>query len=83
MSWAFKRSDPCPEEAMTGMIHPHIGASIKSIDRTPRSREMAGRLPACRTSRPITQPYHHSIHCGVCGYSFFLEVHLEITIRFV
>jgi len=22
MSWAFKRSDPCPEETMAGMIHP-------------------------------------------------------------
>src|SRR5271154_3180746 len=53
-SWAFKRSDPCPEEAMAGMIHPHIGASIRSITELPCSRYvLSTRSPIVESSALI------------------------------
>ena len=66
------------------MIHPHIGASIRSIDRTLCSRDMASRLPTCRTLRPITQalrPFDSLWSAWIVPP--FSKSDFEITLRFV
>src|SRR5258707_4303613 len=53
-SWAFKRSDSCPEEAMAGMIHPtnpHIDKSESIAPMFPKN---------CSTARQLRSEEHTS-----------------------
>ncbi len=76
MSWAFKRSDPCPEEAMAGMIHP----TNPHIDK---SESIAPMLPKnCSTARQLSKSRRCFGNSGAVfstTYEWRLNCHLSDT----